>query len=52
MVRRKLSAHWCDLCAWFVRRAPFPPDRSLRLLTFFTAFTGLPRPCPVGVRGS
>lgn len=49
MVRRKLSAHWCDLCAWFVRRAPLPPDRSLRLLTFFTRSTGLPRPYAVRV---
>lgn len=49
MVRRKrlarLALSWCDLCTWFVRRLPLPPDRSLRLLTFFSAVTGLPRPC-------
>ena len=52
MVRRKLLARlassWCDLCTWFVR-LPVPPDRSLRLLTFFATVTGLPRPCPVRV---
>ena len=54
MVRRKRLArfvsHWFALCDWFVRRAPFPPDRSLRLLTFFAKLTGLPRPCSVAGR--
>jgi len=53
MVRRKLlarwDAHWSAFCLWAVRRAPLPPDRSLRLLSFFAAVTGLPRPCPVAV---
>lgn len=39
-------SHWSAWCEWFVRRAPFPPDRSVRLLTFFAKVTGLPRPCP------
>ena len=54
MVRRKLLArfvsHWAALCDWFVRRAPFPPDRSLRLLTFCAKVGGLSRPCPVAAR--
>jgi hypothetical protein len=51
---RKLWARsdstWSALCIWFVRRAPLPPDRSLRLLTFVSTIAGLPRPCPVVVR--
>jgi hypothetical protein len=54
MVRRKLLArwvaHWTPFCLWVVRRAPLPPDRSLRLLNFFSAVTGLPRPCAAAVR--
>jgi hypothetical protein len=54
MVRRKLLARWVTswsaFCLWAVRRAPLPPDRTLRLLNFCSAVTGLPRPCPVGRR--
>jgi hypothetical protein len=52
MVRRKRLARrvapWSAFCLWAVRRAPVPPDRTLRLLNFFSAVTGLPRPRPVG----
>jgi hypothetical protein len=51
MVRRKLLARldsvWSAVCVWFVRRAPLPPDRSVRLLSFVCTVTGLPRPRPV-----
>lgn len=54
MVRRKRLVRsvspWSAWCDWFVRRAPFPPDYSVRLLTFFAKLTGLPHPCPVVAR--
>jgi hypothetical protein len=54
MHRRKLLARldscWSALCVWFVRRSPFPPDRSIRLLNRLVTTAGLPCPCPVRVR--
>jgi hypothetical protein len=54
MVRRKLFARldsiWSALCIGFLTRLPLPPDRSIRLLNFFSTLTGLRRPCPVVVR--
>ena len=50
MVRRKLLARWVTswsaFCLWAVRRAPLPPDRTLRLLNFCSAVTGLPPALP------
>lgn len=43
----RLDSCWVALCLEFVRRAPWAPDRSVRLLNFLARVAGLPRPCPV-----
>jgi hypothetical protein len=48
--RARPRSIWSALCTWYLRRDPFPPDYSLRLLTFFSKITGLPRPCPAVIR--
>lgn len=46
----RLESHWADVCLWFVHREFFPPERSIRLVTWLSFFVGLPCPCTVRAR--
>ena len=44
----RLDILWAALCIWLVRREFFPPDRSIRLVTWLSFCVGLP--CPSSIR--
>ncbi len=44
------TADWSSFCEWFLRRAPFPAERSYRLLSIIARLTGLPKPVVLRVQ--